>query len=213
MNVRFRPLSSWPGERTGGRLHSPFRVGWMDTLELLERELLKLNARNVVIEVALSEADIRIDGWPRANARPSSPGVIVSFDSRHGPLRYATDTFTDWQANVRAIALGLEALRKVDRYGITKRGEQYTGWRALPPGIALGAGNGFGNADEAVRWMNERYAEFYPGAHAMDMLGEEEPWAIDRYRELAKKLHPDTGGSTEEFQRLQAAWALVQGAS
>lgn len=37
----------------------------------------------------------------------------------------------DWQINLRAIALGLEALRKLDRYGITSRGEQYTGWRAI----------------------------------------------------------------------------------
>jgi hypothetical protein len=36
------------------------------------------------------------------------------------------------EANVRAIALALEALRKVDRYGVTKRGEQYAGWKALP---------------------------------------------------------------------------------
>jgi hypothetical protein len=45
----------------------------------------------------------------------------------------------DWQHNVRAIALGLEALRKVDRYGITRRGEQYAGWKALPAGIGIGA--------------------------------------------------------------------------
>src|SRR5690606_5164123 len=80
------------------------------------------------------EDDIRLDGLPRANARPGHQGVVLAFDSKYGPLKYATDTFDRWQDNLRAIALGLESLRRVDRYGITKRGEQYTGWRQLPAG-------------------------------------------------------------------------------
>ncbi len=50
-------------------------------------------------------------------------------------LVYATDACEFWQHNVRSIALGLEALRAVDRYGISRRGEQYAGFRAaLTPG-------------------------------------------------------------------------------
>lgn len=45
-------------------------------------------------------------------------------------LVYATDACEDWRHNVRSIALGLEALRAVDRYGITRKGEQYAGFRA-----------------------------------------------------------------------------------
>lgn len=45
-------------------------------------------------------------------------------------LVYATDTCGFWQHNVRSIGLGLEALRAVDRYGISKRGQQYAGFRA-----------------------------------------------------------------------------------
>lgn len=45
-------------------------------------------------------------------------------------LVYATDACEFWQHNVRSIALGLEALRAVDRYGISRRGEQYAGFRA-----------------------------------------------------------------------------------
>jgi len=59
-------------------------------MRLLERELDHLGARNAVIELSLEEAEIRIDGWPRASARPNDPGVVVSFDSKYGPLRYAT---------------------------------------------------------------------------------------------------------------------------
>lgn len=52
-------------------------------------------------------------------------------------LVYATDACQDWRHNVRSIALGLEALRAVDRYGISRRGEQYAGFRgALPAGAS-----------------------------------------------------------------------------
>jgi hypothetical protein len=53
--------------------------------------------------------------------------------------------------NARAIALGLEALRKVDRYRITKRGEQYTGWSALPPATPMGAAKM--TADDALEFF------------------------------------------------------------
>ena len=47
-------------------------------------------------------------------------------------MRYAVDRFTEWKANVRGIALALEALRKVNRYGVAGRAEQYRGWLAIP---------------------------------------------------------------------------------
>jgi hypothetical protein len=132
--VRFRPIVTWPGVPTppGERRWSPFRASWDDTLALLDRELRMLGAREVVCQIDIRESDFRQDGQPRANAKAHGPGVILAFDSRYGPLQYATDVFHDWRENVRATALALEALRKVDRYGVTKRGEQYTGWKMLP---------------------------------------------------------------------------------
>ncbi len=90
-----------------------------------------------MLQIDIREQALRLDGGLRANARPVDfPGVRISFESKHGPLTYATDTHEFWQHNVRGIALGLQALRAVDRYGVTKRGEQYTGWKALPAGQA-----------------------------------------------------------------------------
>jgi len=209
MDVRFRPISTWPGEHTPPHQRKSrwsFKASWPQTLDLLDRELYQLGARNIVIEIALRESDIRLDGWPRADARsPSHPGVVVSFDSKHGPLRYATDVFEYWQHNVRAIALGLEALRKVDRYGITRRGEQYTGWKALPPGIALGPA-AFESREAAARFILETAEENVDWLE--DMLGDIE-LAKGFYRTASKKAHPDAGGSHEDFTKLQAAWELV----
>ena len=147
---RVVPIVRWSGEQTKSRRRDPFShhvraergngrgmerragVDWRKTTDLLARELRQLRAKNIVLQMAVTDADIRNDGRVRANASPAHPGVIVTFDSKHGPLSYPCDQFTDWQANVRGVALALEALRKVDRYGVTRRGEQYTGWKQLP---------------------------------------------------------------------------------
>lgn len=178
MEITCRPISTFPAEfHASPTFSDPFRSGWTATMELLERELDKLGARSAVIELALTEQEIRLDGWPRAEARPSHPGVVISFDSRHGPLRYGTDAFPHWQANVRAIALGLEALRKVDRYGIGKRGEQYQGWRQLGDGTPT---------------MSREDAQCI-----LDNYGGE--------KAALKATHPDTGGAEEDFNQVQQA--------
>lgn len=202
MNITYRPIDKWPGEQTRDRQWSRFKARWDDTLVLLERELGYLEAKNVIFQVALREDDFRkYDGQPKTNSRASHPGVILAFDSKYGPLKYATDTFTDFQDNVRAIALGLEALRKVDRYGITKRGEQYTGWKALP-------------ASTQPAMSTEAAARFI--AFWGRPIGVSEDAAFGRvlrdsdalriaYRTAAGNLHPDRGGDTEKFQLLQEA--------
>lgn len=170
---------------------SPFRASHGATLDLLSSELEKLKATDVVFELAMQERDIRVDGMPRANARaPEHPGVVVSFGSIHGPLRYATDTFTTWQANLRGIALGLEALRQVERYGITKRGEQYVGWKAIMPVSE--------SREDAISVLWE-YAD---GTSAVI------PHNVDvkhLVRVARRVTHPDKGGSRDNWEAVQRA--------
>src|SRR6218665_1759977 len=107
MNVTFEPIGLWPGGNDPARLsddyrrsRSSFKAGYADTLQLLERELDKLGAHQVVIQLALDASEIRRDGMPRASASPRHPGVVINFASTHGPLRYFTDEFQLWQHNV-----------------------------------------------------------------------------------------------------------------
>ena len=190
IDLRFHPLSEWPAKPTPAAQRKSrwsFRAGWNDTLQLLEDELLKLGARDVVVSAGLRPEDIRIDGWPRSNATPTHPGIILSFASKHGPLRYLTDRYEFWQHNLRAIALGLGALRAVDRYGITERGEQYVGWKAIPASTG----------GESPITLLSKVADIPLALEGTD------PRAL--YRQALKKAHPDHGGSRELLEQVQDA--------
>lgn len=197
MGVSLRPIDRWPGPETINRRWAPFKASVGSTLNVLERELRMLDAKLVVLEVDYRERDIRLDGLPRADARMTSPRVQIAFDSKWGPLQYATDEFTHWDDNLRGIALAMEALRKVDRYGVSKRGEQYQGWRQL----TTGTDNAFGLYDrrEAERWLLDTYGDGYEGAGAVAAT----------LRRAIKATHPDAGGDDEEFRKVMRAKSLL----
>lgn len=182
MNYTYRPLVRWPHAETRSRRgHYTFKASWGMTLKLLERELEYLDASNVIIAAAFRDGDIRQDGMPRANAlAPSHPGIEISFETEHGRLVYATDVCADWQHNVRSIALGLGALRAVDRYGITQRGEQYAGWLQLT----------------ATNDLAER------GKVLVDIAG--------GLTQAVKMHHPDYGGERANWDAVQAYRATMK---
>ena len=214
MRYEFRPLT-WTDPQTPNRRGAHlFRASWQDTLDLLAREIENLDGcEPVVIQVDAPEGMIRRDGMLHARARVGHPGVAVSFVSRFGPLRYATDAYDDswytskglagWQANVRAIALALEALRAVDRYGVTRRGEQYAGWKAI-----TAAGSGFADASEAERWMREYGAELLGPDGATRWNGN----LAGLHRAMVKRMHPDTGAPRADWDRLDEARRLLASA-
>jgi len=134
--ITFKPLGRWPKNPTTNRRRSPFKYRWNEVLGALERELRHLGASSCEIHIDLNDGWIRRDGWPRADARPGSPKIIISFTAKNLPGSptqvYPCDTYSYWQDNVKAIAVSLEKLRAVDRYGVTTAGEQYAGFKALP---------------------------------------------------------------------------------
>jgi hypothetical protein len=175
-------------------------------LKELEGELRALRATEVVIQVALTEEEIRLDGWPRADAKPSHPGVIISFDSKWGPQRYFGDNYADgYKANVRAIGLGLKALRAVDRYGITRRGEQYTGFKALTTGLPLdGPGRPTtrrGAAQLLAGIVGREVSEIMAGGELSRRL----------IAEALRRSHPDHGGTAEQLDIVLSARKILEG--
>lgn len=195
----FRPIDAWPGEFTRNRQRSRFDSTYSQTLDLLKRELRQLGARNVVLQIAITGQDLRRDGLMRANSQPSHPGVILSFESKFGPQSYPCDKFTNWQHNLRAIALTLEHLRAVDRYGVSKRGEQYRGWDALPPPREETT------IEKAAAWIRAR-----AGGTVERILSsrEELKAAYNRYSQV---VHPDKpNGNNAEFLELKRNYDLIR---
>jgi hypothetical protein len=208
MKWEIRPLGTWTDPETKARRATGvFRATWQDTLNLLADEIGKIGGKDpVIFQVDVADADIRLDGMLRAGAQVGHPGVIVSFDSDFGPLRYATDAYekqwggqkvlASWQGNLRAIALTLGALRAIDRWGVSKRGEQYTGWKALP---APGTGPSFPSADDALEWMRDNAVE----------MGFMDPEPERVYRFLARRWHPDVSTSTDNWGLLAVARRML----
>jgi hypothetical protein len=175
-------------------------------MRLLQAELNHLRAEHVILQLAIGQHDLRLDGKPRANARPAHEGVILTFEHpEYGPLTYPADRYDDWQDNVRAIALSLKSLRDVDRYGVTRRGEQYTGWGQLPPA---------GGSTVVAKMSARIAAEVLVDAEQMD--GDPDDLLIDAqavrftYQNAAKKVHPDVhGGDTRRFQLVSEAKSVL----
>lgn len=220
VEVQFRPLEGWPEEVTLNRRRAPFKATFSRTCDELDLELLKLGVRRLVIEIALPQNKIRRDGMPYHDARPAHPGVILSFESpRVGPLRYPCDTFSTWQDNIRAIARTLNAQRMIDRYGVTRRNEQYTGWSRLPPPSTDAQANGFGSHRDAAAYLAESgIHEFrgYTQEHQHELIDDlcANPAVLQKvYRAACVKWHPDhNGGDDLRFKMIQAARRMLEAA-
>lgn len=208
MNYVLRPLGPWLDPVTTNRAGSHrFKAKWSDTLDLLGRETDLLGADQVILQIDVTEGELRRDGMLRANAKVGFPGVRVSFESVHGPLTYATDAYEQqygwslpsWQANIRAIALALEALRAVDRYGVSGRGEQYRGWNAIAAKPAV----------MTLAQAAEFLAEWAGDGYSADAVLRDPAVRKAAYLAAARHTHPDTGATGDTFARLAIARELL----
>ena len=199
VKITFRPLDgSWISDGKDTYEWCRFRVPYGKTIADLKHEMGRIGVNECIIELDLAEDDIRLDGLPRANARPNLPCVRIIFDHPDiGPLQYPCDTYSDWHDNVRAIVKTMEAQRAMERYGATRRQQQYTGWRALPPG---------GATMQQVMTSEEaaRYIGGISGVPSQDIHSDPAIFK-DAYRLAAAISHPDRTGDNAEFVKLQEA--------
>lgn len=187
INARFVPVEVWPGKQTPSHAQkaSPFQATYAKTLDLLETELSHLRAKDILIQAYFDRRDIRNDGWPRSSTRPKQNGVIVTFERNKQTMSFPCDTFKGWEDNLRAIALALEALRKIDRYGVTRNNEQYRGFAQLPPAsdVSVARAGALAFFGKVTGWSESQITADIDGA----------------YRAAAAILHPDKGGNHDAF--------------
>ncbi len=198
--VRFVPMERFPRAETPNsqKPRCRFEAGLQDTLDLLDRELQMIGAEDVLIQLKCDRSQIRQDGWPRSDCRAYAP-VILTFRRPNGQsVSMPCDTYAHWNDNLRAVAKSLEALRAVDRYGVTANGEQYRGFAALTDN-AYSMTHG-----QAIGWLAALY-ETTSAAVERD---------AERFvRTALKDCHPDSPrGNPEKFKRAMAARRALEAA-
>lgn len=180
-NGAFRQPSE---SRRSGVSISAFRA-----TERLESELERLGGKDTTMS---SNVQVRLDGRPRSETEPTDPGVAVYFRFKGRATVLACDHYRRVADNIAAIAGHVEALRRIERYGVGTIEQALAGYKALP-------------ADSAADWRL-----VFGFAREARVTAED---VQTRYRELAKQVHPDKpNGSDVAFSHLGRAkeFALLE---
>lgn len=179
----------WPTGKPRTMYQSASRFGDRNIGEataVLTKEINLLGGSSLVIS---SNLKLRLDGLPYANqANPADKGVAVYFTYKKRQMCFSCDRWDRIQDNIYAIAMTINALRGIERWGSGSMVEQaFTGFVALPapksPYEVLGVRQGATDAE------------------------------IDAaYRQKAKEAHPDMpGGSVSRMTELSEARDKLKG--
>lgn len=202
IDMRFRPLPKWPENTPLGEQSSRFRANYLKILDKLEYELGRMRASHIFLEAGFDLQELRNDGWPYSGMTPKHHGVILYFKSDDGDLRFPCGTYSDWTDNLYAIALTLENLRAIDRYGVTLGHQQYLGFKSLAaPAQSL--------EDHAT--FLAAHSDFGAGVTvtAREIIADPKTY-LTVYRNAARTLHPDAPGSNPGlWDKLQTAKAML----
>lgn len=135
--------------------------------------------------VISTNIETRADGQPRSDRRePDDPGVAVYFRAGEKDYCFPCDKWNTVGGNIAAIAGHIEAIRRIERYGVQSLHEAFSGFVALPePG------------NRPWRQVLE--------LHRADRVTAADVEAA--FRTLARQRHPDHGGSHEMMAELNAA--------
>jgi len=171
----------WKREKYPER--SRFKTGFQDARNKLSAEIARMGGSKVVIS---TNVPLRNDGFPRANAPdPKDAGVAVYFKYKGKDMVFACDKYHYTRENIYAIAMTIDALRGIERWGASDMMERaFAGFQGLP-------------AVASQPWREVLYL------NSIDCPTRDE--IETAYRMLAKKHHPDLGGDRDQFERVTQA--------
>ena len=148
----------------------------------LQQELGRLGAKSVVIS---TNVPLRNDGRPYSNpGRLDDPGAVAYFHLASQPYAMPIDKWLTVEENLWALALHIEAMRAMQRYGVGSVSQAFAGFKALPP------------STEEDWWY----------VLNLDRNAASREQVEARYKVLARSAHPDAaGGSHDAMARINAA--------
>lgn len=159
------------------------QVTGLDAMGRLERQIEELGGEDPVLS---TNVRLTLSGRPDTRIEePADPGVAVYFRFKGRATVLACDRYRRVADNIAAVAAHIDALRRIDRYGVGTIEQALAGYKALP-------------ADSAADW---RMVMGFP-ADATPTIEQIQT----RYKELAKNVHPDKpNGSDVAFSHLGRA--------
>lgn len=179
----------WPQGQPRAKNHqrSRFNTTFAMSRDLLVQELKRMGAKYVTVSTNVT---LRRDGLPYASqTEPDDKGVAVYFDLKGESMVLACDRWNKVGDNIQALNKTVEALRGIERWGSTDlMNRAFNGFKALPA------------SSSALLW----YQVFGVDENAPHSKVKE------YYKEMLKNCHPDHGGTVEEFETVQRAWAKYQ---
>jgi hypothetical protein len=149
-------------------------------IEKLDIELAKHNARDIELSAnfRVGNGGRLIRDWDR-----SDPGCCVRYDIGKVAYTLPCDTFTELSQNIAALANHLDYVRRIERIGVATTAQTMGAFMSLP-------------APTVVE----------PWYVVLGVTPEAEEEIVKTvYRTLARKAHPDAGGSDEAMSRLNVA--------
>lgn len=180
------PLA-WPEGRPrtpiSGRKTSRFDISHNAACANLLAQIRQLGGGRAVIS---TDMELRRDGLPYAGQKVADTGAAVYFFHKGKWVCFGSDRWDRLACNIHAIAKTIEAIRGIARWGTGDMLDvAIQGFVALPP-----------PAPKRKWW---------------DVLAVQQAAPIEvieaSYRALAKKAHPDAGGSADAWAELEAAIA------
>lgn len=172
--------------RAGGGWDYGRRLTIAEAVDRLRSELARMGIHDDDLVIS-TNLQLRLDGLPRSGqGEPGDPGAAVYWRTGNdAPRCMAIDRYDRVADNLAAIAATLDAMRAIERHGGAEiLNRAFTGFTAL---------------------------EHEARQHWSEVLGvprnacREE---IDTaYKRLRSQHHPDKGGSPDQFQRIQQAYA------
>ncbi len=180
----------WPAgyKRNAWRISSQFKQTMEKAQRLLRIEISRIGGTGLIVSTNIP---VRKDGllysdWMRKKI--DDPGVAIYFKYKGKDISMCCDQYEHIWENIYALSKGIEALRGMDRWGVSDFLERaFTGFKALPESTM----------SEAIIWQ---------------VLGLKERPATkekvtEAYKAQAKLVHPDIAtGSQERFVLLQEAY-------
>lgn len=193
MSEQAYPLS-WPlgWKRAPYRWHPRFgtRAQGLSVAEGLSRLSLELDRLGVTEVVVSTNIRTKPNGLPYSgDKKPDDPGVAVYFKFKGKKTVMACDRWLEVGDNIGAIAKHIDALRGIDRWGVGSLEQAFRGYQQLEDftrGVPWRRVLGFKDDQDVTLEMAE-----------------------SRFRELAKKHHPDITGA-DDLQMAQIGEAIAE---